>query len=76
MKIDLVRRKRQSREEWHWRFAWFPVRVSETRLVWWEFYYCRLLCVAEGNWTGGDQWRWQTVEMGESKPYDHKLICN
>lgn len=43
MKFEIPKRKRRDPSEWHWRFAYLPVRVSATRVVWWEFYYCRLL---------------------------------
>lgn len=76
MKFDIAKRERRRPSEWHWRFAWLPVRISTTRVVWMEWYYCRIICVAEGNWAGGDQWRWQTIELGSSTPYDHPLICN
>lgn len=29
--------------DWHWRFAWLPVRVSAETLVWLERYHCKLV---------------------------------
>jgi hypothetical protein len=65
MKIENAARERQSSEDWHWRYAWLPVRVSATRKVWLEPYYCRLVCTCEGGWAGGDRYRWEIIELGK-----------
>lgn len=49
-------------DEWHERFAWLPIAVSDTRLLWGRFYYCRREEIAPGNYAGGHVWRWIRID--------------
>lgn len=55
----MTKRRRRRRDEWHWRFALLPVRISEEHVIWLDWYECRVVTVAEGNWAGGYRYRWE-----------------
>lgn len=42
--------RRAREEEWALRFAFFPVRLSDGRWIWWEPYYSR---ISSKCWRGG-----------------------
>lgn len=61
MKFLITKREITSPEEWHWKFAFFPHRLSRTTIVWLEWYQRRMAVLDEGNWAGGFKFQWEYV---------------
>lgn len=45
--------------DWHFWFAWRPVRINETELIWLERVERQLIVDDEGNWAGGTTTHWE-----------------
>lgn len=64
MRFAVGLKQKPSADDWQWKFAWLPTRISATQIVWLESYQRRLHTVSEGNWAGGWRARYHYANAG------------
>ncbi len=66
MLLHRVKKPEKSPYAWQRKFAIFPVRVSESELVWLESYERRFIVDDPGNWAGGFRYHFEYRARGKT----------